>query len=341
VKQAIAVFIVLVGLCGRDAQCQVPGPLKLVETIDLPGMKDGDFDHFAIDVPGQRLFLAAEENSAVEVLDIRTNKLVHSIKGPKAPHSFAYDANSKRLFVVDDGDPNQVEIYDTTTYQLAGVIPMKAHADPSVYDAKNHLFYVGNGGKDAHEDHCFISVIDTGTGKKVTDIEVPGDRIEAMAIEESGNRLFVNLYAKAAVGVIDRDKRELAATWSIAQEGRNNGPLAFDEADHRLFVLARDPGKVVVLDSDSGKIITTLSCVGNYDDAIYDATYRRLYLVGVPFLKVVQKNAEGDRYDNLGQVPTAFHAETGFLVPKLNRLYMVVSHHGDTNAVVQVYKIIP
>jgi hypothetical protein len=222
-----------------------------------------------------------------------------------------------------------------------GVIPLKAHADPSVYDAKNRLFYVGNGGKDAHEDYCFITVIDTATEKKLTDMKVDGDRIESMAIENSGSRLFVNLYAKGAVGVIDREKREVIATWSIVQEGRNNGPMAFDEPDHRLFVLARDPGKVVVLDSDSGKIITTLSCVGNYDEAIYNAENRRLYLVGVPFLKVFQKSEEGERIDNLGQVPTAFHAETGFLVPKLNRLYMVVNHHGDTDAVVQVYKVIP
>jgi DNA-binding beta-propeller fold protein YncE len=341
VKHSIAIFTILVVFFGVEAKCQVPGPLRLVQTIPLPGLVDGDFDHFVLDVAGQRLFLAAEENSAVEVLDLRTNRLVHTIKGPKAPHSFAYDADSNKLFVVDDGGPNQVEIYDATTFKLLGTIPMEAHADTSVYDPVNKLFYVGNGGKEAHEDYCWVSVIDTTSGKKVGDIKVDGDRVEGMAIEKSGARLFVNLYAKSAIAVIDRKQRQVIATWSIAQQGGNNGPMAFDEPDHRLFVLARDPGKVVVLDSDSGKIVTTLPCVGNYDEAIYDAVYRRLYLVGVPFLKVFQKSAEGDRYDHLGQVPTSFHAETGFLVPKLNLLYMAVNHHGDTDAVVQVYKVVP
>jgi DNA-binding beta-propeller fold protein YncE len=175
----------------------------------------------------------------------------------------------------------------------------------------------------------------------VADIKVDGDRVESMAIEKSGPRLFVNLYTKGAVAVIDRKERKVLDIWSIASEGRNNGPMAFDEADHRLFVLARDPGKVVVLDSNSGKIITTISCVGNYDEAIFDPSLRRLYLIGVPFLKVIQKNAEGDRYDNLGQVPTAFHAETGILVPKLKELYTVINHHGSTDAAVQVYKVVP
>jgi hypothetical protein len=341
VRQFIAIFAIVMTLCAVSAECQVPGPLKLVQTIPLPGLKDGDFDHFAVDVPGQRLFLAAEENSAVVVLDLRTNKVLRTLRGPKAPHSFAYNADAKKLYVVDDGGPNQVEIYDGTTFKLLDTIPMKAHADASVYDAENHLFYVGNGGKDEHEDFCLISVIDTAEGKKVADIKVDGDRVEAMAIEKSGPRLFVNMYAKAAVGVIDRKKREVIAAWSIAQEGRNNGPLAFDEADHRLFVLARDPGKVVVMDSDSGKIVTSIACVGNYDDAIYDPEHRRIYMVGVPFLKVIEKNEEGDRYDNLGQVPTAFHAETGILLPKSNLFYMVVNHHGETDAVVQVYKVVP
>jgi DNA-binding beta-propeller fold protein YncE len=341
-NKSLTIVLIFVGLLAVDAKSQVPQPLTLVQTIPLPGLKDGDFDHFAVDVPGQRLFLAAEENAAVVVLSLRTNKVLHTIRGPKAPHSFAYDADSNKLFVVDDGGPNQVEIYDGTTFQLLGSIPMKAHADASIYDAVNKLFYVGNGGKDDHEDYCFISVIDTKAGKKVADIKVDADRVEAMAIEKTGSRLFVNLYSKSAIAVIDRTKREVVATWSIAQEGRNNGPMAFDEPDRRLFVLARDPGKVVVLDSDSGKIITgNLSCVGSYDDAIYDPDFRRLYLVGVPFLKVFQKNEEGDRYDTLGQIPTAFHAETGILVPKTNLLYMVISHHGNTNAVIQIYKVAP
>jgi DNA-binding beta-propeller fold protein YncE len=341
-NKSITMVLIVIGLLAVDAKSQVPPPLTLVQTIPLPGLKDGDFDHFALDVPGQRLFLAAEENAAVLVLSLRTNRVLHTIRGPKAPHSFAYDGDSNKLFVVDDGGPNQVEIYDGTTFKLVGSIPMKAHADASIYDAENKLFYVGNGGKDEHEDYCLISVIDTTSGKKLADIRVESDRVEAMAIEKTGSRLFVNLYSKGAVAVIDRKKREVVATWSIGQEGRNNGPMAFDETDHRLFVLARDPGKVVVLDSDSGKIITgNLSCVGSYDEAIYDPGLRRLYLVGVPFLKVFQKNEEGDRYDTLGQIPTAFHAETGIFVPKANLLYVVISHHGNTDAMVQIYRVVP
>src|SRR6202011_6203152 len=54
-----------------DAQGETtPAPLKLLQTIPIPGLKDGDFDHFAADLAGHRLFLTAEKNSAVEVFDL-------------------------------------------------------------------------------------------------------------------------------------------------------------------------------------------------------------------------------------------------------------------------------
>ena len=336
-----AVLLVMLSLFGTQAHSQVPGPLKLKETIPLPGLKDGDFDHFALDAAGQRLFLAAEENSLVLAIDLRTNKLIAKIQGAKAPHSLGYDPQSKKLYVVDDGGPNQVEILDGTSFKLLGTVPMDAHADVSLYDPARKKFYVGNGGRQAKEDYTLISVIDTASDKKAGDIKIDGDRIESIRLEEKGPRMFVNVYYKGIVAVVDRDKQAVTASWNYSQEGKNFGSMAFDEADHRLFVHARDPGKVLVIDSDSGKLITSLLCQGDYDDAIWDAHARRLYLIGTPFLKVWEKSEEGDRYDILGQVPTAFHSITGFLVPSLDRLFVAVNHHGTTDAVVQAYDVVP
>lgn len=322
------------------AHAQVPGPLKLVQTIPLPGLHDGDFDHFALDAAGQRLFVAAEENSAVVVIDLRANRVIAKITDVKAPHSMGYNAEAKKLYVVDDGGPNQVEIFDGASLKLLKTIPMDAHADVSLYTPDTKLFYVGNGGRQAKEEYTLVSVVDTATDQKKTDIKIDGDRIESIRAEEKGSRMFVNVYYKGIVDVVDRKTQAITASWNFSQEGKNFGSMALDEADHRLFVHARDPGKVLVIDTESGKLITSLVCQGDYDDAIWDAANRRLYLIGTPFLKVWEKSEEGDRYDILGQVPTAFHSITGFLVPSLNRLYIAVNHHGSTDAVVQAYEIV-
>jgi DNA-binding beta-propeller fold protein YncE len=289
-----------------------------------------------VDLPSQRLFLAAEDNSAVEVIDMRTNKLVHSITVPHTPHSMAYDTELKKLFVVDE---SQVEIYDGTSYKLIGTIPMKAHADASIYDPASKLFYVGNGGRQAKEDYCLISIVDARTGKNVGDIKVDSDHIEGMALEKSGPRLFVNLYSKNALGVIDREKRSVIATWSIEPEGRQNIHVSFDEARHRLFVSSinrRDPAKVIVLNSDTGKIISAILSPGQFssDDMDFDPGLSRLYVAGVPFINVFQNN------DLIGQVPSSYHGITAILVPELNRYYVAVNHHGTTDAKVQVYEVV-
>jgi DNA-binding beta-propeller fold protein YncE len=91
---------------------QHPAPLKLIQNIPLPGLKEGDFDHFAINLDGHRLFLTAEANGLVEVFDTGTNKLIHAIRGMEAPHSMVYRGDLKHLFVVD-GDASEIKVYDT------------------------------------------------------------------------------------------------------------------------------------------------------------------------------------------------------------------------------------
>jgi hypothetical protein len=65
-----AVLVFIIGL-GMPVHAQDHAPLKLVATIPLPGLHDGDFDHFAPDVDGHRLFLTGEENEKVLILDTR------------------------------------------------------------------------------------------------------------------------------------------------------------------------------------------------------------------------------------------------------------------------------
>ena len=78
-------------------KAELSTPLKLIAGIPLPGLKEGDFDHFTIDLEGRRLYLTAEANRLVQVFDTQTNKLVHTIRGIEAPHSIVYRGALKRL----------------------------------------------------------------------------------------------------------------------------------------------------------------------------------------------------------------------------------------------------
>jgi DNA-binding beta-propeller fold protein YncE len=338
VKRSLALLVSAVILAfAIGAFAQDKSPLTLSNTIALPELHDGDFDHFVVDLAGNRLFATAEENSKVLVFDLKTNKLIHSIDDLKAPHSMLYRGDAKKLFVVD-GDLGEVKIYAADTYKPAGSIKLKEGADASSYDPKTNYLYVVNGGKDAKLPNAYISVIDTNTDKIVGEIKVDSNDVEGMAIEKSGPRMFVDIRGNNSVEVFDREKRTLLATWSVAQEAKRPTSIALDESNHRLFVGARDPGKMIVLDTESGKIVASLPAAAMADDMAYDAASKRIYFAGSLFIDVFQQG-DADHYVSIGRVPGAFRAKTAILVPELSRYYLAVPHHEKQSAEVRVYNV--
>jgi DNA-binding beta-propeller fold protein YncE len=336
-RATILVTAVLILIGGLWAQNKAP--LALKQTIPVPGItKEGDFDHLAVDVQGNRLFIMGEDNSVVEIIDLGTNKLIHTISDVKAPHSGVYRGDLKKLFVVDGG-AGEVKIYDSDSYKPAGSIKLRDDADSMTYDPSTKYMYVVNGGKDAHMTYSFVSVVDTTSGKNVADIKIDSDAVEALALEKSGPRLFVNMTGKDAVAVVDREKHTVINTWQTGQVAKHLIAMTFDEGDHRLFVTTRTPGKLIVLDTDSGKVVTSLPCVSDNDDMAYDSASKRIYISGSGFVDVYQQK-DADHYNQIAHVATAFKARTSILVPELKKYYLAVPHRGTTEAAVRVYDVV-
>jgi DNA-binding beta-propeller fold protein YncE len=180
--------------------------------------------------------------------------------------------------------------------------------------------------------------VDTTAAKKMGEIKIDSDDVEAMALEKSGTRLFVNIRGKAEVEVFDRKNHSLLATWPIGDVAKKPTTIALDEANHRLFVGTRDPGKLIVLDTGSGKVVASFTAASMSDDMVYNATQKRIYFAGTEFVDVFQQR-DPDHYEQIGHVPTAFRAKTAILVPELNRYYLAVPHHEKNSAELRVYDV--
>jgi DNA-binding beta-propeller fold protein YncE len=313
--------------------------LELSQTIPLPDLHDGDFDHFAVDLHGNRLFVAAEENSKILIFDLRTNKLLHTITDLKGPHAMLFREDLKKLFVVD-GDLPACKIYDSETYEPITSIKLLNDADSMNYDPVTKYLFVVNGGREAHVPYEFISVIDTTTDKLLSEMKIDSDHLEALAIEKSSSRMYVSITGHDAIGVIDRKTMTLKDTWSIADQGSQNTPLALDEPEHRLFTVTRKPGKFLALDTDTGKVVFSIPTVSHADDLTFDERMKRIYIAGDGFLDVF-KQMDPDHYDLIERIPTSFRAQTAFLVRELNAYYVAVPHHGQQSAEIRVYKELP
>src|SRR5258706_1930549 len=90
-------------------------PLKLIQTIPLPGVK-GRFDHFAIDPKGSRLFVAALGNNSLEVIDLAGGKRIQSVSGMSKPTGVVYLPGPNQILVAN-GDDGTLKIVDGATYK--------------------------------------------------------------------------------------------------------------------------------------------------------------------------------------------------------------------------------
>src|SRR5260370_9960310 len=109
-----------------------------------------------------------------------------------------------RLYVTD-GEAGDVKIFDSTTYRLLSSVKLLEDADSIGYDPATKYLYIDNGGGDVHETYSMLSVVDTTAGKKLPDIKIDGDTLEAMALQKSSPRLNVNNRAKNHVALVDRE----------------------------------------------------------------------------------------------------------------------------------------
>jgi len=315
---------------------QTAAPLKLATKYDMPSSVKGRFDHLGIDMGGNRLFVVGEEAQQVLVFDLGTGKFIRSIKVDH-PHAVLYREDLNRIYITDEGK-GVLNIYDGKTYDLVKSVALKVDTDSIGYDPATHYLYIDNGGDNAHETFTMLSVVDTTAATKLADIKVDGDTLEAMALEKSGDRLFLNNPAKNEVEVIDRRTNKIAAVWPV-KLGKSNATMALDEPVRRLFVGCRS-GAIVVFDSQTGKELQALPVGKGVDDLMFDPASKRLYATsGGTGAVDVYKETDPDHYQSLGNIPSGPGAKTGLLVPQLARLFVAVPPKGTTPGEVYVYAV--
>jgi DNA-binding beta-propeller fold protein YncE len=333
----LKLFLAAAFLLGAQmVAAQNAAPLKLDTKYEMPAAVKGRFDHLGIDLGGKRLFVVGEEAQQVLVFDLSTGKYVRSIKVDH-PHAVLYREDLQRIYITDEGK-GVLNIYDGKTYDLVKTVALKVDTDSIGYDPATHYLYIDNGGDNAHETFTMLSVVDTTAATKLADIKVDGDTLEAMALEKSGDRLFLNNPAKNEVEIIDRKTNKIATSWPV-KLAKGNATMALDESTHRLFVGCRS-GAIVVFDSQSGKELQSVPVGKGVDDLMFDPASKRIYATsgGTGAVDVYQET-DPDHYKSLGNIPSGPGAKTGLLVPQLARLFVAVPPKGTTHGEVYVYQV--
>jgi len=324
---AFAIVIAVVG--DHLAAAETGGArLELKQTIPLSGV-EGGVDHLALDAAGDRLFVCALGNNTVEILDLRKGQRIHSIAGLGAPQGIAYIPELDRLFIANDKG-GICKIYDEKSFQTVGELEFKDDADNVRYDDSSKRLYLGFGSGG-------IGIISAPESKTVASIKLSAHP-EAFELEKQGKRIFVNVPYARQVAVIDRNKGEFVATWRT-DLAFGNFPMALDETNHRLFVGCRFPSKLVVLDTESGKLVAKIDISGDSDDIFYDSKRHRIYAIcGAGKIDIIEQ-ADANTYKPFAKIDTADGARTGLFVPERDTLFVAVPQHGSQKAEIRAYSV--
>ena len=99
------------------------------------------------------------------------------------------------------------------------------------------------------------------------------------------------------------------------------------------------PDQILVLDSNTGDVIATISSNANADDLFYDAARRRIYVsCGEGFVAVIEQ-ADVNHYKLLTRVPTVAGAQTSAFSAPLGRLYVAAPARGEQPAEVLLFEV--
>lgn len=318
-------FLVALALAAATSG-QPQAPLQQVASIPLPGVR-GRIDHLSLDLKNHRLFVAALGNSTVEVVDLNKKARVERIAGLDEPQGVLYVPEVKRLYVANGGG-GSLRIFDGSSFKLLKTISYGDDADNVRYDAPRKQVYVGYGSG-------AIGAIDLD-GSKVANIKLDAHP-ESFQIDDIAHRMYVNLPNAQKISVVDLSKDSVVASWRT-DGPLGNFPMALDQADHRLFVVCRDPAKLVVLDTASGKVVANVAAVGDSDDVFYDRARKRIYATGGAGAIWVYQQQDADHYQEIAQIPTVEGARTSFFSPELDRLFVAVRAHGSHPAEIRIYE---
>ena len=288
-------LIFLMGLAmTRNLEAEEAGPLRLIQTIPLRNV-EGRIDHMAVDLKGERLFIAALGNNTVEIVDLRAGKHMETITGLHEPQGVGFVSEFNKIFIAN-AQSGACEVFDGSSFKRITSIKLSDDADNIRYDAAARRVYVGYGSGG-------LGIIDAATGDQLGEIKLDGHP-ESFQLEKFGPRICVNIPTSQKIVVVDREKRAAVTAWPVGG-ATANFPMALDETHHRLFVGFRKPAKLVVYDTESGKVIANLDSPGDADDIFHDGTRQRIYISGGDgFIGIIQQQ-DADPYKSQTKIPTA------------------------------------
>ena len=259
--------------------------------------------------PATKLLYMNRRKDGVTVVDVTTNKVVAQIPRTEGSNSIALVPSHDRGYTGHgDGTATIFKLSDNTVIDR---VSFATNSDGGIYEpvSDNIAFQQADDG--------IIAFMDAGTGKKSSEVKIEGEELERPAADGKGN-IFVPVRDKDLLFKIDVKAQKITEKWDISASCQQPSGADYDAANNRVIVGCR--GKMVaptlvVIDGDSGKVMSSTPLGRGCDEVQFDAGSKQLFTAnGVDGNVVVYKQVDADHY----AVSEAFSTRPGARVLRYN-----------------------
>jgi DNA-binding beta-propeller fold protein YncE len=283
------------------------GGYRVETRYSVPG--DGSFDYVTIDSAARRLYLS--HGTQVNVIDPDNGKLIGTIADTPGVHGIALATEFKHGFT-SNGREDKVSMFDPATLQLIKKIDVGKGPDGIYYDPETKRVFTNNHG--THD----VTAIDAKTGDVIGSIKVEGDGESAVV---ANGLIYVNLEDRDEVVTFDPKSLQVKSRFPIKVAKTPTG-LAYDAKTKRLFIGCRNEPKMVVMDAESGKVVTSFPIGRGVDFAGFDPQAKLIFFSCSEGVLNVFHEKSANEYEDAGAVKTQPSARTMAFDSKTKKIFL-------------------
>ena len=311
----LCALVVILAAPGARPQSSLP---TRIGKIAVSGT--GGWDYLSVDTASHRLYVS--HATRVNVVDTKNGTEVGLVENTPGIHGIAVVPEFHRGFT-SNGATATVTVFDLSTLEVVRTVSVTGRKpDAIIYDPYSKRVFTFNGAS------ANATAIDPATCAVVGTIALGGAPENAVA-DERGH-IFVNLEDQNCVVEFDAASLTVEARWPLSP-GETPTGLSMDRKSRRLFAGCRNQ-LLVVMDADSGKVVSTVPIGKGVDGTAFDPQTHLIFASNKDgTLNVVRQNSPSD-YVALGRVTTAPGAKTMALDASTHRLYLSAGVQGGRNA---------
>ena len=230
-----------ISLLAGNALAQNDTPYKVLATTQLMG--NGGIDYVYADNDGRRVYIPRGANTLV--FDLDSHAYIGAITNIGG-HGVAIDTASHHGF----SSAAKVGMFDTQTMQKIKDIDVQGRPDGILFEP-----FTGKVLIFSHQSPN-VTFIDPKDGSVTGTLDLGGSPEQAQS--DGQGTLYVDLEDKDKIAVVDLKNTKVTTTYDLQGKGGGPGGLGLDAKNHILFAMCHEPATCVVLDANSGNILTNL-----------------------------------------------------------------------------------